>query len=104
MSAVALKLKAADRFAGPTSACLCGMTTGYAVADTGDADIVRAKQSVKDGDGTILQSRGVGVWQGSDWQEIDRGTGVSRRPLSRADKRPSQQICYSFGVSLWCIT
>ena len=29
-------------------------------------------------DGTILQIRGVGVRRGSDWQEIDRGTGVQQ--------------------------
>ena len=58
----------AMRLAGLTTACLCGMTTGdgYAGSYTGGADIVRAKQSVKDGDGTILQSWGVGVWGGSD--------------------------------------
>jgi hypothetical protein len=26
--------------------------------------------------GTNLQNRGVGVWRGSDWQEIDGGMGV----------------------------
>ena len=39
--------------------------------------VVRAKQSASLLDGTILQIRGVGVWWGSGWQEIDGGTGVS---------------------------
>ena len=38
--------------------------------------IVRTKQSAYMPDGTNLQIRGVGVRRGSEWQEIDGGTGV----------------------------
>ena len=41
--------------------------------------VVRAKQSAYMPDGTNLQNRGVGVRRGSDWQEIDGGTGSSNR-------------------------
>ena len=75
----------ATRLAGLTTACLCGMNIGYAVAGTGDADIVRAKQSVKGGDGTILNIWGVGVRRGSDWQEIDGGMGVKQLSVQTVD-------------------
>ena len=46
-------------------------------------------------DGTILQNRGMGVRQGSDWQEIDGGAGVSRRASSypEGEQLTQHQLC-----------
>ena len=40
--------------------------------------IARAKQSAYMRDGTILSIWGVGVRRGSDWQEIEGGTGAEK--------------------------
>ena len=70
--------------------------------------IARAKQSAYMPNGTNLQNRGVGVRQGSDWQEIDGGAGVSpgfqlpRRGTANAAsvmcRRKSSRIACPFPV------
>jgi hypothetical protein len=49
--------------------------------------VVKAKQSAYMPDGTNLQIRGVGVRRGSNWQEIDGGTGVSTKHARLTQKK-----------------
>jgi hypothetical protein len=45
------------------------------VSKTYVSNIAEAKQSASLPDGTILTNRGVGVWRGSGWREIEGGMG-----------------------------